>query len=66
MADESVRRPAVAVELGRDAGMRGVDLRLRAALDGEREIFDFLRSTEDATDGAAAFAAKRTPVWRGR
>jgi len=54
------------VEKIRDAVMRGVDLPLPAALEVERENFDFLRSTEDAKEGAAAFAAKRTPVWRGR
>jgi len=66
IAEEIVRSPPLAVEKIRDAVMRGVDLPLPAALEVERENFDFLRSTEDAKEGAAAFAAKRTPVWRGR
>jgi len=46
--------------------MPGVDMTLRDALEIERENFDFLRGTEDAVEGASAFAAKRPPVWRGR
>lgn len=66
IAEEIVRSPPLAVEKIREAVMRGVDLPLRQALAVERECFDFLRATEDAGEGASAFAAKRTPVWRGR
>ena len=66
IAEEIVRSPPLAVEKIRDAVMRGVDVPLRDALEIERENFDFLRGTEDAVEGAAAFAAKRAPVWRGR
>ena len=66
IAEEIVRSPPLAVEKIRDAVMRGVDVPLRDALEIERENFDFLRGTEDAVEGAAAFAAKRPPVWRGR
>jgi len=66
IAEEIVRSPPLAVEKIREAVMRGVDLPLREGLNVERECFDFLRATEDAREGAEAFAAKRAPVWRGR
>ncbi len=61
-----VRAAPLAVQKIREAVMRGRDLPLAAGLDVERDLFEFLRDTADAVEGAAAFAAKRAPDWHGR
>jgi enoyl-CoA hydratase/carnithine racemase len=32
----------------------------------ERELYEWLQKTDDAREGAVAFAEKRPPQWRGR
>jgi enoyl-CoA hydratase/carnithine racemase len=44
----------------------GADLPLDSALALERESVARLFMSEDAAEGLAAFAEKRTPTWRGR
>jgi enoyl-CoA hydratase len=36
------------------------------AFERQRPIYEPIRSSEDAREGATAFAEKRAPVWRGR
>ncbi|MDX6347522.1 MAG: enoyl-CoA hydratase [Streptomyces sp.] len=37
-----------------------------AAFERQEEIYSALATTEDAREGARAFAEKRAPVWHGR
>ncbi len=60
------RGAPLAVEKIREAVLRGLDMPLAEGLALERENMAFLRATEDATEGAAAFAGKRPPRWQGR
>jgi len=60
------RGAPLAVEKIRETALRGLDMPLAEGLALERANMVFLRTTEDATDGAAAFAEKRPPNWRGR
>ena len=46
--------------------MRGLDLPLEAGLKLEREGFRELMQTEDAIEGALAFAQKRLARWSGK
>lgn len=60
------RGAPLAVEKIRHAALRGLDMSLDDGLALEREMFNFLRHTEDASEGATAFAEKRAAAWRGR
>lgn len=66
IATAILRGAPLAVEKIREAVMRGRDLPLAAGLAIERDLFEYLRGTADAVEGAAAFAAKRPPRWQGR
>lgn len=56
----------LAVEKIRECVVRGMEMPLEQGLKVEKDLFAFLRRTEDAREGAAAFAAKRPPAWQGR
>ena len=60
------RGAPLAVEKIREAALRGLDRPLAEGLALEAELFDFLRATADAKEGAQAFAEKRPPHWQGR
>ncbi len=76
LSDNGVERwPAIRVEqLRRDyrlgsnvvAALRGLDVPLADGLKLERELYLWLQRTDDAREGARAFAEKRTPEWKGR
>ena len=66
IAQEICKSPPLAVQKIRAAALCGLDMTLADGLALERELFDFLRTTEDAAEGARAFAEKRAAVWRGR
>jgi enoyl-CoA hydratase/carnithine racemase len=66
IADAICRGAPLAVEKIRAAALRGLDLPLADGLELERANLAFLRTTADATEGAAAFSEKRPPNWRGR
>ncbi len=59
------RGAPLAVETIRAAALQGLDVPLEDGLALERKGFEFLRRTADAEEGAAAFAEKREPDWRG-
>lgn len=66
IAQAICRGAPLAVEKIREAALRGLDLPLAEGLALERANMAYLRTTEDSTEGAAAFAEKRPPNWRGR
>lgn len=66
IAQAICRGAPLAVEKIREAALRGLDMELAAGLQLERSNMEFLRTTEDSTEGAAAFAQKRPPRWQGR
>lgn len=59
-------RPPIAVRLGKECLLKGMDGDLDAALALERKAFCLLAATEDRAEGLAAFLEKRKPVFRGR
>jgi enoyl-CoA hydratase/carnithine racemase len=66
IAQAICRGAPLAVEKIRQSALEGRDQPLADGLKLEKELFDFLRSTSDSTEGARAFAEKRTPNWQGR
>ena len=59
-------RGPLAVRAARQAVLDGLGLSLADGLAAERNTFLQVMRTEDAVEGATAFAEKRTPVYRGR
>ena len=66
IATEICKSAPLAVARIKQAALRGVDLPLAEGLKLEHELYDWLQGTEDAREGARAFAEKRAPRWRGR
>lgn len=56
----------VAVRAARRAGFGGLSVGFEQGLDLERDLFWDVLRTDDALEGPAAFAEKRTPVYEGR
>ena len=50
----------------RRTAREGLTLGLGAGMSNERDLFIEIMKTNDALEGATAFAEKRAPVWRGR
>ena len=51
---------------GRDAFYRVLEMDADAALDYLQGMLTVHTQSEDAAEGVAAFAEKRTPEWKGR
>jgi enoyl-CoA hydratase len=66
LAGRIAAMPPVAVIAAKAAVNRAEELSLEAGLEFERRNFFLLFDTEDAAEGMAAFAQKRTPSWKGR
>jgi enoyl-CoA hydratase/carnithine racemase len=66
IAREICKSAPLAVQRIKQAALRGVDLPLAEGLKLEHELYEWLQGTEDAREGARAFAEKRPPRWRGR
>jgi len=66
IAAEICKSAPLAVERIKQAALRGIDLPLAEGLRLERELDEWLQRTEDAREGARAFAEKRQPHWRGK
>jgi enoyl-CoA hydratase/carnithine racemase len=66
IATEICKSAPLAVQRIKQAVLRGLDLPLADGLKLERELYTFLQTTEDAREGARAFAEKRPPQWKGR
>jgi enoyl-CoA hydratase/carnithine racemase len=56
----------LAVQKIKQAVMRGLDMPLGDGLRLEHELYNWLQVTEDAIEGARAFAEKRPPAWKGK
>jgi enoyl-CoA hydratase/carnithine racemase len=66
IATEICKSAPLAVQRIKQAALRGVDLPLAEGLKLEHELYDWLQGTEDAREGARAFAEKRPPRWQGQ
>jgi enoyl-CoA hydratase/carnithine racemase len=66
IASEICKSAPLAVEGIKAVALRGLDLPLAEGLKLEQNRYQSLTKTEDATEGARAFAEKRAPNWKGR
>jgi enoyl-CoA hydratase/carnithine racemase len=66
IAEEICKSAPLGVQRIKQAALRGLDMPLAEGLRLERELYTWLQGTEDAREGARAFAEKRTPQWKGR
>jgi enoyl-CoA hydratase/carnithine racemase len=66
IANEICKSAPLAVQRIKRVALKGLDLPLADALRLEREHYDWLQTTEDAREGALAFADKRTPRWKAK
>jgi enoyl-CoA hydratase/carnithine racemase len=66
IATEICKSAPLAVQRIKQAAMRGLDLPLADGLKLERELYKWLQGTDDAREGALAFAEKRAPQWKNK
>ncbi len=66
IAAEICKSAPLAVRRIKQVVMRGLDAPLADGLKLEREHYLWLQTTDDAREGARAFAEKRPPNWQGR
>ncbi|HUN59717.1 MAG TPA: enoyl-CoA hydratase-related protein [Candidatus Binataceae bacterium] len=66
IAEEICKSAPLAVSRIKQAALRGLDQPLKDGLKLERELYNWLQGTEDAREGAKAFAEKRPPNWSSR
>ena len=66
IATEICKSAPLAVQRIKKAALRGLDLPLTDGLRLEREEYKWLVGTDDAREGALAFAEKRPPEWKGK
>lgn len=66
LAKTILSKGPVAVKLCLEAVNRGLDMTLDEGLNLEANLFGIVCSTEDETEGTAAFMEKRKPVFKGR
>lgn len=66
IAAEICKSAPLAIQRIKQAALRGLDLPLADGLKLERELYTWLQGTEDAREGALAFAEKRPPQWKGK
>ena len=66
IAEEICKSAPLAVQHIKQASLRGLDVPLEEGLKLERALYSELQATEDAREGALAFAEKRAPNWQGK
>jgi enoyl-CoA hydratase len=66
LAGRIAAMPPIAIRAAKAMVNRAFDSTLTEGLADERRTFFDLFSTDDQTEGMAAFAEKRAPAWRGR
>ncbi len=66
LAREIAKRPPIAVQIGKDAVSKALELSLSDGLEYERRVFYSLFATQDQKEGMKAFAEKRPAKFEGR
>ncbi len=66
IAAEIFKSAPLAVQKIKQVALRGLDLPLADGLRLERDAYQWLTGTEDADEGARAFAEKRPPKWQSK
>jgi enoyl-CoA hydratase/carnithine racemase len=66
IASDICKSAPLAVQKIKEVALRGLDLPLAEGLRLERKGYEGLVETEDAHEGANAFAEKRPPNWKGK
>jgi len=66
LAGELAAKSPIIMRWGRDAFYRVLEMDADAALSYLQGMLTITSQTEDAAEGVAAFAEKRTPQWKGR
>ncbi len=66
IAADIVKSAPLAVQKMKTVVMQGLDMPLPQAVKLENEYFQWLMKTEDAKEGALAFAEKRAPNWKAK
>jgi enoyl-CoA hydratase/carnithine racemase len=66
IAREICKSAPLAVRRIKRVALAGLDRSLADGLQLEREHYDWLQTTDDAREGALAFAEKRPPNWQGK
>ncbi|HUY27407.1 MAG TPA: enoyl-CoA hydratase-related protein [Candidatus Binataceae bacterium] len=66
IASEICKSAPLAVQKIKEVALRGMDLPLAEGIRLEHDAYEWLTKTEDAREGAKAFAEKRSPTWRAR
>ena len=66
IAADIIKSAPLAVQRMKTVVMQGIDMPLPRAVEFEKESFQWLMQTEDAQEGALAFAEKRAPNWKGK
>ena len=66
IAADIVKSAPLAVQKMKTVVMQGLDMPLAQGVKLENESFEWLMQTEDAKEGALAFAEKRAPNWKAK
>jgi len=66
LARQTLRNGPIALGLAKEAVVRGLDVTLPQGLEIEADLFGMAATTEDATEGTAAFLEKRAADFQGR
>jgi enoyl-CoA hydratase/carnithine racemase len=66
VASELASKSPIIMKWGRESFYRVLELDADAALSYLQGMLTITSQTEDAAEGVAAFAEKRTPVWKGK
>ena len=65
-AERIISNAPLAVQATKESVLRGLAVDMKQAYGIETELSTKVFSSEDAREGPAAFAEKRTPIWKGR
>ncbi|MFZ0677450.1 enoyl-CoA hydratase-related protein, partial [Candidatus Binatus sp.] len=66
IAAEICKSAPLAVQKIKEVALKGLDLPLPDGLRLEHHAYQALTETDDAREGALAFAEKRSPDWKGK